>query len=78
MSENTKATYLVTEDDIMKISTLFGQLEGALKELIRNRQLAAISHRQDEAEFYFYELTSRALYECDDEVAVKQLNLDVF
>ena len=76
MSENTKATYLVTEDDILKISTLFGQLESALKELIRNRRLAAINNKQDAAEFYFYELTSRALYECDDDVEIKRLDLD--
>ena len=57
MNENTKATYLITEDDILKISTLFGQLESAVKELIRNRRLAAINNKQDAAEFYFYELT---------------------
>jgi len=76
MNDKTKATYLVTEDDIVKISTLFGQLENAIKELVRNRRLAAINNKQDAAEFDFQELASRTVYECTDDAQVKQLGLD--
>lgn len=76
MDKKINATYLVTEDDLTKVTALFDQLQSTLKELIRNRQLAAINHSQDEAEFYFYELTSRALYECEDDLEIKQINLD--
>jgi hypothetical protein len=56
-------TYPVTEFDLTKLSKLFGCLEEALKEMIRNRG------RQDPdnlSEMYLYEMTSRALVETDD------------
>ena len=56
-------TYPVTEFDLTKLSKLFGCLEEALKEMIRNRG------RQDPdnlSEMYLYEMTSRALLETDD------------
>jgi len=76
MNEKTKATYLVTEDDIVKISTLFGHLESAIKELVRNRRLASINNNLDAAEFDFYELASRSIYECAEDAQLKRLGLD--
>jgi len=67
--------YIVTEDEILKISRLFGLLEDTIKELIRNRQMAAVRHDIDDAEMYFYEMTSRALDECEDGYEVKKLDL---
>lgn len=76
MDKKNQATYLVSENDIMKISALFGQLESAIKERIRNREIAVITHDLNEAEIYFHELTSRTYYECDNDIETKRLDLD--
>jgi len=57
------ASYPVTEFDLIKLSKLFGCLEEALKEMIRNR---GRQHPEHLSEMYFYEMTSRAPVETDD------------
>jgi hypothetical protein len=56
-------TYPVTESDLIKISKLFGCLEDAVKEMIRNK---GREYQDDIAEMYLYEMTSRALCENAD------------
>ncbi len=57
--------YPVTEGDLIKLSKLFGCLESAVKEMIRNK---ARRDRDNLCEMYLYEITSRALTEdVDDE-----------
>jgi len=61
--------YQLSEADILKISSLFGCLEDALKELIRSRG------RDDDdlpgqAEVAFYEEASRTLLSSEDDDAL--------
>lgn len=52
--------YPVTEGDLIKLSKLFGCLEEAIKEMIRNNG----RYQTDNfSETYFYEMTSRAILE---------------
>ncbi len=65
-------TYPLTEFELTKISKLFGCLEEAIKEIIRN------GGRDDPdylSEMYFYEMTSRALLETDDSELPGSLDL---
>jgi hypothetical protein len=55
--------YPVTEFDLTKLSKLFGCLEEALKEMIRNKGRL---HPDDFSETYLYEMTSRAPFETED------------
>lgn len=75
MGTEPKATYLVTEEEILKISKLFGCLEEAIKELIRRRQMACVKHDGDVAEMYLYEMTSRAIYDGEEDPEIKSLSL---
>jgi hypothetical protein len=55
-----RKTYPVTEGDLIKLSKLFGCLEEAVKEMIRNNGRKDPDNR---SEMYLYEMTSRALTE---------------
>jgi hypothetical protein len=63
-----RKTYRVNEDDILKISKLFGCLEETINEIIRYRV-----PKKDigPCEMYFYEMTSRALTEMDPDPCIR-------
>lgn len=73
MSKSPKI-YAVSEDEIERISGLFGMLEDAVKELIRNSK--ANEQMAGMTELDFYESTSRTLYECDQGLEAKTIDLD--
>lgn len=60
-------TYSVTDHDIIKISTLFGHLEDAIKEILRTQH----GHHHDTLpqELNFYAETGRILYENETDIS---------
>ena len=58
--------YRVGEDEIVRISYLFGCLENAIKEIIRHQ--ARSDDMPEIAEMTFYEEASRVFYERDDSI----------
>jgi len=68
MRNKNRGIYQVSEKKIEKLSQLFHCLEDAIKELIRSPE-----NRSDEmcglSELTFYEQTSRAIAQCDDELS---------
>jgi len=72
MTLENKTTYIVTEDEIVKVSYLFGCLENAIKEIIRNRQMSVVKYNNFDAKYNLYEtigeMTSQVPYECEYDI----------
>lgn len=67
--ENISKYYIVNEDDIVKISQLFGCLEDTLKAIIRNKN-RSVDDLMD-YEMLFYEASSRSLVELESDSEFK-------
>jgi hypothetical protein len=74
--KNNEPTYLVSEDDILKISTLIGCVENALKEVLRSRRINVSQCVDQFSEINLYKETSRILCECETESDLPSLNLE--
>lgn len=76
--KNNEPIYLVSEDDILKISTLIGCVENALKEVLRSRRINVSQCVDQFAEINLYKETSRILCECECETEsdLPSLNLE--
>lgn len=72
-------TYIVTEEQIEKISMFLSCLDSTIKECLRSRRLATVNTKCEDAEDYFYQVTSCAIVELENDLKVRPYDLqDLF